>query len=180
MNHRTHILGASGSGTTTLAKALAERLRCKHFDTDDYYWMKTDPPFTTKNSIEDRVRNLSLDLGQFESWTLSGSLVSWGEAIASFFSCVIFLYVPTEIRLQRLYDRERLRHGKRIELGGDMHLIHKEFIEWASKYDSKEFKGRSLQVHESWLKQLSCPVIRIDREITTENQVDLILSQLGD
>jgi hypothetical protein len=35
---RIHILGASGSGTTTLGHALAARLQCPHFDTDAYFW----------------------------------------------------------------------------------------------------------------------------------------------
>jgi adenylate kinase family enzyme len=34
MFHRIHILGASGSSTTTLGQALAERLGSVHFDTD--------------------------------------------------------------------------------------------------------------------------------------------------
>ena len=44
MIHRIHILGASGSGTTTLGRALAARLQCPHFDTDDCFWLPTDPP----------------------------------------------------------------------------------------------------------------------------------------
>jgi Shikimate kinase len=44
MIHRIHILGASGSGTTTLGRALAERLQYPHFDTDDSFWVPTDPP----------------------------------------------------------------------------------------------------------------------------------------
>jgi len=40
MIQRIHILGASGSGTTTLGRALAERLQCPHFDTDDYFWLR--------------------------------------------------------------------------------------------------------------------------------------------
>ena len=39
MIRRIHILGAAGSGTTTLGRALAERLQCPHFDTDDYFWL---------------------------------------------------------------------------------------------------------------------------------------------
>jgi adenylate kinase family enzyme len=38
---RLHILGASGSGTTTLGKAIANELAAPHFDTDDYYWLPT-------------------------------------------------------------------------------------------------------------------------------------------
>ena len=50
MIHRIHILGASGSGTTTLGRALAERLQCPHFDADDYFWVPTDPPLPTSES----------------------------------------------------------------------------------------------------------------------------------
>jgi adenylate kinase family enzyme len=42
--HRVHILGASGAGTTTLARALADDLAIPAFDADDYFWVKTDPP----------------------------------------------------------------------------------------------------------------------------------------
>lgn len=45
---RIHILGASGSGTTTLGRALAERLHYIHFDTDAYFWLPTNPPFAAK------------------------------------------------------------------------------------------------------------------------------------
>jgi hypothetical protein len=41
-----HIFGASGAGTSTLGRALGERLALAHLDTDDFFWMPTDPPFT--------------------------------------------------------------------------------------------------------------------------------------
>ena len=40
-----HILGASGSGTSTLAKAISLRHGHRFLDTDDFYWKPTDPPF---------------------------------------------------------------------------------------------------------------------------------------
>ncbi|MDD5191449.1 MAG: shikimate kinase, partial [Dehalococcoidales bacterium] len=43
---RIHILGASGSGTTTLGRLLAKRLNIAHLDTDNYYWLKTEIPYT--------------------------------------------------------------------------------------------------------------------------------------
>ena len=46
MIKRIHILGASGAGISTLGRALAERLQYAHFDTDDYFWLPTDPPYT--------------------------------------------------------------------------------------------------------------------------------------
>ena len=37
MNSKIHILGASGSGTSTLGNSLAEVLPHTHLDTDDYF-----------------------------------------------------------------------------------------------------------------------------------------------
>ncbi len=45
MTRRVHITGAAGSGTTTLGKALAQRWRCRQFDTDDFLWEPGDPPY---------------------------------------------------------------------------------------------------------------------------------------
>jgi adenylate kinase family enzyme len=36
---RILITGASGCGTTTLGRALADKLRLPFFDVDDYYWL---------------------------------------------------------------------------------------------------------------------------------------------
>ena len=38
-----HIFGASGSGTTTLAEKISRELGYFHLDTDDYFWLPTDP-----------------------------------------------------------------------------------------------------------------------------------------
>ena len=62
MIHRIHILGATGSGTTTLGRALAERLQCPHFETDDYVWVPTDPPYTKQRERTERQQPLMDDL----------------------------------------------------------------------------------------------------------------------
>ena len=41
-----HIYGASGSGTSTLGRYLAQRLDFAFLDADDYFWLPTDPKFT--------------------------------------------------------------------------------------------------------------------------------------
>lgn len=50
-----HIFGASGSGTTTLGRELSRLLGFRLLDTDDFYWMPTDPKFTVKRPPEQRV-----------------------------------------------------------------------------------------------------------------------------
>ena len=56
LNH-IHILGSSGSGTTTLASALATKHDNIHLDTDNFFWIATDPQFREKHPI---VRRLDL------------------------------------------------------------------------------------------------------------------------
>lgn len=78
-NHKIHILGASGSGTTTLGNQLAKRLRIPHFDTNEYFWIKTRIPFTEKRAVAERQKLLKSDLTKHSSWVLSGSLCGWGD-----------------------------------------------------------------------------------------------------
>jgi adenylate kinase family enzyme len=120
MTQRIHILGASGSGTTTLGRALAEHLQCPHFDTDAYFWLPTDPPYTHKRQITLRQNLLMDDLTAHKSWVLSGSLCGWGDVAIPLFEWVVYLWIPTEQRLERLRQREHERYGERIMAGGDM------------------------------------------------------------
>lgn len=43
-SRRIHLMGASGSGVTTIGRALAGRLALPHHDTDDYFWLPTVRP----------------------------------------------------------------------------------------------------------------------------------------
>ena len=48
MKNIIHIFGASGSGTSTLGRAVAEKTGYAFLDSDDYIWAPTDPPFTSR------------------------------------------------------------------------------------------------------------------------------------
>jgi len=159
---RVHITGASGAGTTTLATELGRRLSWPAYDTDDYYWLATDPPYTAKRPVDERLRLLQEPLQQ-PSWILSGSLVSWGDSLLPLFEAVIFLAVPSDERLRRLLARERQRFGaSALAPRGWRHDEHRAFMEWAAKYDTAGPELRSLAMHEAWLTRLSCPVLRIE------------------
>ena len=164
MNQRIHLLGASGSGTTTLGKALSSELAIPHFDTDDYYWKSTDPPFLEKREISDRICAIERDIAGLNTWILSGSLCSWGNPLLGYFTLALFLHASPLVRLNRLKDRERKRHGGRIEPGGDMHAQHTKFMTWAESYDTASAPTRSLDLHEKWMKRLACPVVRLDAD----------------
>jgi adenylate kinase family enzyme len=134
MVQRIHILGASGSGTTTLGRALAKRLQCPHFETDDYFWLPTNPPFTQQRERTERQRLLMDDLRQNNRWVLSGSLCGWGDVAIPLFELVVSLSIPHEVRMARLRQREHQRFGGRILPGGDMYQSSQAFFTWAASY----------------------------------------------
>jgi adenylate kinase family enzyme len=156
-----HIVGASGSGTTTLGRALARSLDCPHFDTDDYFWLPTDPPFTDRRPASERHARLEADLSRHAGWVLSGSLCGWGDVFIPRFDLVVFLSLPREIRLARLREREVQRYGvAAIAPGGPLRGAHEAFMTWAAAYDDGGPEIRSRRLHEVWLTALPCPVLR--------------------
>ena len=93
---------------------------------------------------------------------------------------IVFLDVPTHLRLERLRRRERERFGDALLPGGAMHEIHSEFIHWAAHYDDGTLPGRSRPRHESWLTAISTPVLRLDGTRPTEALVRTILEHRPD
>lgn len=75
MYRRIHIMGASGAGTTTLGKALAERLPHVQLDSDDYFW---EQKYTKQSVVAERLNKLQADLARHEPWILSGAVCGWG------------------------------------------------------------------------------------------------------
>jgi adenylate kinase family enzyme len=173
-----HILGASGSGTTTLGRALSQRLQCLFFDTDAYFWLPTDPPFTGKRETTLRQQLLMDDLTAHKSWVLSGSLCGWGDLAIPLFDLVVYLWLPTDIRLERLRQREIERYGERIMPGGDMYEQSQAFLDWAASYDDGGLDMRSRQRHEQWLSTLPGPIVCIEGEYSIEEQIDMLVAEI--
>lgn len=161
---RILVTGASGSGTTTLGRALAARTGWRHLDLDDYFWLPTSPPFTTRREPGERLRMLSQDLLEDSDAIASGSLTGWGAEVEDAFGLIVFLYVPAAIRLQRLEARETQRYGK----------ADPAFLEWAAQYDQGPPEGRSLAKHESWLAGRACPVLRIEGDTSVEERLEWV------
>jgi len=157
-----HITGASGAGTTTLAKALNEKFGYSHFDTDDFFWEQTNPPFTQKREPKERQTLLAKAIDVADRCVISGSLTGWGDIFIPRFDLVIYVFAPTTTRIKRLQEREFQRFGDRILLGGDMFEEHQAFIRWAEQYDDGGPDMRSALHHREWLKCVSCPIVQVD------------------
>lgn len=157
-----HIFGGSGSGTSTLGRALAAEFGYTFLDTDDFYWLPTDPPFREKRPREDRLALVRSALSDCKNAALCGSLCGWGDSLTPLFQLAVRIELPPEIRLERLKRREEARYGARLLPGGDMERQHREFMDWAARYDAGGPEIRSRALHDEWQKTLSCPVVQLD------------------
>ena len=172
MPEHIHVFGASGSGTTSLAAAIAAKYGHCHLDTDDFYWLPTNPPFTQKRPRLARLELLRAELARSRSWVLSGSLCEWGDPLVPEFDLVVFLVVPTEIRMARLRARELSRYGpEAIAPGGSLHRAHGEFLDWASRYDSGGLDMRSRALHDEWFEKVTVHRARLEGDRPVADQL---------
>jgi hypothetical protein len=158
---RIHITGASGSGTSTLAAALAAELAGVHLDADRYYWLPEPPPFTHKRAAPQRLSLLLADLAAAPTAVLAGSVVGWGAELEDAFDLVVFLYLEAPLRVERLRRRE-------IE-----NLGHADpaFLQWAAQYDEGPAEGRSLARHRAWLNSRTCPIVEIHGDLSVSQRL---------
>jgi len=162
MKNIIHIFGASGSGTSTLGRKIASELGYKFMDTDDYFWLPTDPKYTQKRPASERLELMKKDICSAENTVISGSLVDWGDELIPLFTLAVRLVTDTNIRIERLKKREKAAFGNRIEIGGDMYRTHTDFIEWAKAYDTGDVNMRSKAKHDEWQKLLGCELVILD------------------
>jgi adenylate kinase family enzyme len=164
------ITGASGSGTSTLGAALAEELGIVHLEADDYYWLPTTPPFTTKRDRAERLASVLRDVRAKQSAVVAGSIMEWGLELENAFDLIIYLYLDAAIRVERLRTREMELLGKCDE----------EFLEWAAQYDAGVLGGRSLAKHQAWLAARTCPVLELRGDLTVGERVGAVMKHLAD
>ena len=144
MKKHIHIFGASGSGTTTISQKVCGHTGYSHFDSDSYFWLPPPPdPLTVTRGRGGYAALMDRDLNSSPHWVLSGSVTGWYDELVSVFDLIVFVYVPTDIRMERLRRREAERYGDAILPGNSRHQASAEFIEWASAYDSGTRSGRS-------------------------------------
>jgi adenylate kinase family enzyme len=165
---RTLITGASGSGTSTLARSVAARLQIAALDTDEYFWLPASPPFTSKRQPQERLAMILRDLAEVTDSVLAGSVVDWGAELEDSFALIVFLTVPAAIRVERLRVRE-------LRLLGH---ADPAFLEWAAQYDEGRLEGRSRQKHERWLAARRCPVLRIDGDVALEDSTARVIDAM--
>jgi adenylate kinase family enzyme len=163
------ITGASGSGTSTLGRALADELQFPVFDTDDYYWHATQPPFQQPREPVQRHALLLADLAGAANAVVAGSVMKWGVELEDRFDLIVFLYLEAAIRVERLRLRELSRYGR----------VDPEFVAWAAQYDDAPTIGRSLARHRAWLAERKCPIVELSGDLSVADRVSAVRAALS-
>ena len=105
MRERIHIFGASGAGTSTLGRELARAHGLTFFDTDDFFWETTNPPYLRTRERGYRQELLTKALGTTNRWVVAGSLCGWGDVAIPLIDLGVFVLTDVEIRLRRCAPR---------------------------------------------------------------------------
>ena len=165
---RVHILGASGCGSTSLARALSGAWSVPLADTDDYLWLPTNPPYAALRPAPERLALMEALFLPREAWVLSGAVIGWGDSLTSHFDAVVFLTLEPPVRLGRLQAREQARFAGRTP-DADERAQYDAFLKWAKGYDDPNSGGRSRVGDEEWLSAVPCPVLRLDSQRPVED-----------
>lgn len=122
---------------------------------------------------------LHADLVKESDWVLSGSLCDWGDFAIPLFTLVIFLWIPSDLRLKRLREREIDRYGiQALSPGGWFYQNHLDFMDYASAYEMGGLDIRSKTLHEQWIAKQPCPVLRIEIPLPVKELVNVVVHGL--
>lgn len=161
------IFGANGTGKTTLARKLAEELKIKYIDIEDYYFEKSDMPYSKSRSKQEVLKLILADIQRADTFVLSAVKGEICDEITSMYIFAFLLSAPLEIRLERVKNRSEKKFGKRVLVGGDMYEQENKFYEFV--------KNRNLSSIDDWANSLKCPVIKLDGQKPISENADFII-----
>ena len=108
---RICIIGTSGTGKTTLGKALAQRLNLPFVDSDSFYWQAGWQPVPHK-VLQERV--LATTSG--EKWVFEGNYLSLRQSVWQSADTIIWLDFTRSVILSRVCWRNARRTIRREQL----------------------------------------------------------------
>lgn len=160
------ITGLNGCGKSTVCKQLAKKLNYYSMDVEDYYFIKSDIPYSKFHTHEETKKRMLDDIIKYNNYVLATVNCDWGEEITSTYKLAVVLKAPLDIRMNRIKQREYDKFGNRVLIGGDLY-------ESQQKFHNKVL----LRGEEHIAKQMQfikCPVLEIDATLSINDIVDTI------
>ncbi len=146
-----HVMGASGSGTTTIGNLIADKFGFDILESDFYKWEQTNPPFQKMRSDEESNKILIDKIKSSKNLVIAGSLHSNPIAF-EYIDIIFYLFAPTPVRMARIEKRD-VDSGRNSRLaGGEVEKEYLEFLWWVENYDVLGFEGRSRKSQQYVMK----------------------------
>ena len=98
---RIHILGAAGSGKTTLARRAAERMGCPWYELDAVAY---EGGYARKRTLDERRASLQEITAQ-PAWVTEGWFLWWIDDLLEAADAIVWLDLPPRISLARVFTR---------------------------------------------------------------------------
>lgn len=160
------ITGLNGCGKSTVCRLLAEKLNYFSMDVEDYYFIKSDIPYSEFNTLEETQRLIELDIEKYKNFVLATVNCNWGEKINSAFKLAVVLKAPLEIRMERINTREYKKFGDRVLQGGDLYGSQQKF--------HNKVLARTDEHTAKQMQYISCPVFELDATLPLSDIVNNI------
>ncbi len=156
-----HVMGASGSGTTSLGEYLADKLDFEVIESDFYKWEQTIPEFQVMRDIEESNRLLMQKIKSSSNLIISGSLHS-NPITFQYIDLIIYLKCPTKVRMERILKRDRELGRNSLECDGEVKENFLGFLYLARNYNHLGVDKRSKRSQKVVIKESHAPVIYVN------------------
>lgn len=160
------ITGLNGCGKSTVCRLLAEKLNYFSMDVEDYYFIKSDTPYSKFHTLEETQMLMERDIEKHKKFVLATVNCNWGEKINSAFKLAVVLKAPLDIRMERINSREYAKFGDRVLKGGDLYESQKKFHDKVS--------ARTDEHIEKQMRYISCHVLELDAALPLDDIVNKI------
>ena len=158
---RITIIGGGGAGKSTFSRQLGERINLPVYHLDSLFW---NPGWveTPKEQWDDRIKELLNE----EKWIIDGNYRRTLEARIQKSDTVIFLDMPTYLRMYRIVKRRIMYHGKtRPDMReGCKEQLDWEFVKWVWNYNKNSRKS-VMEILDKYNKSVEVIVLKNGKEV---------------
>lgn len=160
------ITGLNGCGKSTVCRLLAEKLNYFSMDVEDYFFIKSDIPYSKFHTHEQTKELMLEDILKHKNYVMATVNCDWGNEIISTYKFAVVLKAPLDIRMKRIEEREYRKFENRVLKGGDLY-------ESQQKFHNKVLKRTDEHI-EKQMQYIACPVLEVDATRPLQDTVDII------
>ncbi len=166
MSNGIIITGLNGCGKSTVCKLLAEKMNYYSMDVEDYYFIKSDTPYSKFHTLEQTKQLMLKDIQKHGDFILATVNCDWGEEIASMCKLAVVLSAPLDLRMKRIENREYEKFGDRVLQGGDLYKSQQKF------HNKVLLRGEEHIAKQ--MQFITCPVLELDATLLINDIVNAI------